>query len=71
MLIFAVNMCLINVIWGEISKLGVRKVVRHLMVVLGSDMIFLSYILLATFSIIKLLYATFIGFWATFVVQLL
>ena len=38
--IFAANMSLINVIWGDLSKLGVKKVVKYLWVEMGPDMNF-------------------------------
>ena len=51
MLIFEVNIGLIDVIWGDISKLGVKKAVRHLMVEMGPEMNFRAMLFLATFSI--------------------
>ena len=50
--IFAVNMSLIDVIKGDLSKLVVKSVMRHQRVEMGPDMNFLSYTFLATFSII-------------------
>ena len=62
-------MGLIDVIWRDLLKLGVKIFVRHLWVEKGPDMNFEA-LFLAKFSIFLLFYATFIGFYAIFVDKL-